>query len=63
MNDTDKLMDLIKRDREIKEAQEQLNKDISAYIAESTGIRGPATLLDIMLAVKAKHEPSRLITP
>jgi len=52
----EKYLELIKRDREIKAAQEALNKEINEFLASETGISGPATLLDIIFATKKKYE-------
>ena len=59
----EQLYELIKRDNEIKESQQKLNKEISEFIAKTTGLQGPATLLDIMMAMETKNDPPRIITP
>ena len=42
-----KLQELIERDATNKRHAEKLNQDISYFISEDLGLKGPATLLDI----------------
>jgi hypothetical protein len=56
MSGDDVLFDLLKRDQDLKKAQEALNRDISEFMAKETGIMGETTLLNIVLALKNKYE-------
>jgi len=63
MTTDDRYLDLIKKDRDLKEAQKTLNKEISEFLAQETGINGEATIIDIIFAVKKKYDQKLVITP
>lgn len=56
MDSKDKYLDLIKKDRELKAAQMELQKEIAEFIGQETGINGQATLLDVAFALMMKYQ-------
>lgn len=64
MTKLEKLTELQARDKKIRDDQDQLNKDINAFMSTEFGLNGPATLVDIVKkAMESTVEPSRIITP